>query len=80
VKEFFFDGRHLPANLPRAREIAAKLGPLGVQLVLQSARETSNYDTIRIVQGQRACAGPGRLRKAATERSDILHARIKKKA
>jgi radical SAM superfamily enzyme YgiQ (UPF0313 family) len=39
VQEFFFDDDTFTANLPRAREIAKKLAPLGVTLVLQQPRE-----------------------------------------
>src|SRR5512136_2978820 len=46
VREFFFDDDTLTANLPRAREIAKKLGPLGVHWSCNS-RANLDYDTIR---------------------------------
>ena len=45
VKEFFFDDDTFTANLPRAREIAKKLGPLGVPWSCNS-RANLDYDTI----------------------------------
>ena len=46
VREFFFDDDTFTANLPRAREIAKKLGPLGVDWSCNS-RATLDYDTIK---------------------------------
>ncbi len=46
VKEFFFDDDTFTANLPRAREIAKKLGPLGVDWSCNS-RANLDYDTIK---------------------------------
>jgi hopanoid biosynthesis associated radical SAM protein HpnJ len=46
VKEFFFDDDTFTANLPRAREIAQKLGPLGVHWSCNS-RANLDYDTIK---------------------------------
>jgi len=46
VKEFFFDDDTFTANLPRAREIAKKLGPLGVTWSCNS-RANLEYDTIK---------------------------------
>jgi hopanoid biosynthesis associated radical SAM protein HpnJ len=46
VKEFFFDDDTFTANLPRAREIARKLGPLGLTWSCNS-RANLDYDTIR---------------------------------
>jgi hopanoid biosynthesis associated radical SAM protein HpnJ len=46
VKEFFFDDDTFTANLPRAREIARKLGPLGLTWSCNS-RSNLDYDTIR---------------------------------
>jgi len=46
VKEFFFDDDTFTANLPRAREIAKKLGKLGITWSCNS-RANLNYDTIR---------------------------------
>ncbi|MBI2928448.1 MAG: hopanoid biosynthesis associated radical SAM protein HpnJ [Verrucomicrobia bacterium] len=46
VKEFFFDDDTFTANLPRAREIAKKLGPLGLTWSCNS-RANLDYDTIR---------------------------------
>ena len=62
VREFFFDDDTFTANLPRAREIAKKLGPLGVHLELQQPREPRlRHD--KIFQGQRPAPVPRRLRK-----------------
>ena len=62
VKEFFFDDDTFTANLPRAREIAKKLGPLGVDLVLQQPRQPRlRHD--QVLQGLRPAPVPGRLRK-----------------
>jgi hopanoid biosynthesis associated radical SAM protein HpnJ len=46
VKEFFFDDDTLTANLPRAREIAKKIAPLGVAWSCNS-RANIDYDTIK---------------------------------
>lgn len=46
VKEFFFDDDTFTANLPRAREIAKKLAPLGLTWSCNS-RANLDYDTIR---------------------------------
>ncbi|HZL41840.1 MAG TPA: hopanoid biosynthesis associated radical SAM protein HpnJ [Verrucomicrobiae bacterium] len=46
VKEFFFDDDTFTANLPRAREIAKKLGPLGLNWSCNS-RANLDYDTIK---------------------------------
>ncbi len=46
VKEFFFDDDTFTANLPRAREIARKLAPLGVTWSCNS-RANLDYDTIK---------------------------------
>jgi hopanoid biosynthesis associated radical SAM protein HpnJ len=46
VKEFFFDDDTFTANLPRAREIARKLGPLGLTWSCNS-RANLDYDTIK---------------------------------
>jgi hopanoid biosynthesis associated radical SAM protein HpnJ len=45
VREFFFDDDTFTANLPRAREIASKLGPLGLTWSCNS-RANLDYDTI----------------------------------
>jgi hopanoid biosynthesis associated radical SAM protein HpnJ len=46
VKEFFFDDDTFTANLPRAREIAKKLSPLGLTWSCNS-RANLDFDTIR---------------------------------
>ncbi len=46
VREFFFDDDTFTANLPRAREIAIKLAPLGVHWSCNS-RANLDYDTIK---------------------------------
>ncbi|PYJ59665.1 MAG: hopanoid biosynthesis associated radical SAM protein HpnJ [Verrucomicrobia bacterium] len=46
VKEFFFDDDTFTANLPRAREIAKKLDPLGLTWSCNS-RANLEYDTIK---------------------------------
>jgi hopanoid biosynthesis associated radical SAM protein HpnJ len=46
VREFFFDDDTFTANLPRAREIAKKLGPLGLTWSCNS-RANLDYDTIK---------------------------------
>lgn len=45
VKEFFFDDDTFTANLPRAREIARKIAPLGLTWSCNS-RANLDYDTI----------------------------------
>ena len=46
VKEFFFDDDTFTANLPRAREIARKLGPLGLTWSCNS-RANLDADTVK---------------------------------
>ncbi|HRT56727.1 MAG TPA: hopanoid biosynthesis associated radical SAM protein HpnJ [Candidatus Paceibacterota bacterium] len=46
VKEFFFDDDTFTANLPRARDIARRLAPLGVTWSCNS-RANLDYDTVR---------------------------------
>jgi len=46
VKEFFFDDDTFTANLPRAREIAKKLGPLGLTWSCNS-RANLDADTVK---------------------------------
>jgi hopanoid biosynthesis associated radical SAM protein HpnJ len=46
VREFFFDDDTFTANLPRARQIAAKLAPLGLAWSCNS-RANLDYDTIK---------------------------------
>src|SRR5688572_21602619 len=46
VKEFFFDDDTFTANLPRAREIAKRLGPLGLTWSCNS-RANLDYDTVK---------------------------------
>ena len=46
VREFFFDDDTFTANLPRAREIARKLAPLGLTWSCNS-RANLDYDTIK---------------------------------
>ncbi len=46
MREFFFDDDTFTANLPRAREIAKKLAPLGVHWSCNS-RANLDYDTIK---------------------------------
>ena len=46
VREFFFDDDTLTANLPRAREIAKLIAPLGVEWSCNS-RANLDYDTIK---------------------------------
>ena len=68
VREFFFDDDTFTANLPRAREIAKKLAPLGSDLVLQQPRESGlRHD--QIVQGFRPAACSWSVTKAATRKS-----------
>lgn len=49
VKEFFFDDDTFTANLPRAREIALKLGKLGMTWSC-NARATVNYETLKVLK------------------------------
>lgn len=49
VKEFFFDDDTFTANLPRAREIAKKLAPLGLTWSCNS-RANLEYDTIKYMK------------------------------
>lgn len=46
VKEFFFDDDTFTANLPRARDIARRVAPLGVTWSCNS-RANLDYDTVR---------------------------------
>jgi hopanoid biosynthesis associated radical SAM protein HpnJ len=49
VKEFFFDDDTFTANLPRAREIARQLKPLGLAWSCNS-RANINYETIKLMK------------------------------
>jgi radical SAM superfamily enzyme YgiQ (UPF0313 family) len=49
AQEFFFDDDTFTANLPRAREIAQKLKPLGLTWSCNS-RANVNYDTIKLMK------------------------------
>lgn len=49
VKEFFFDDDTFTANLPRARDIAQKLKPLGLTWSCNS-RANVNYETIKLMK------------------------------
>jgi hopanoid biosynthesis associated radical SAM protein HpnJ len=49
VGEFFFDDDTFTANLPRAREIAQKLKPLGMTWSCNS-RANVNYETIKLMK------------------------------
>jgi hopanoid biosynthesis associated radical SAM protein HpnJ len=49
VEEFFFDDDTFTANLPRAREIAERLRPLGLTWSCNS-RANVNYDTIKLMK------------------------------
>ena len=49
VREFFFDDDTFTANLPRAREIAKKLAPLGLTWSCNS-RANLDYDTIKMMK------------------------------
>ncbi|MEP6663090.1 MAG: hopanoid biosynthesis associated radical SAM protein HpnJ [Verrucomicrobiota bacterium] len=49
VEEFFFDDDTFTANLPRAREIAQKLKPLGLTWSCNS-RANVNYETIKLMK------------------------------
>ncbi len=49
VKEFFFDDDTFTANLPRAREIAQKLGKIGLTWSCNS-RANVNYETLKLLK------------------------------
>jgi len=49
VKEFFFDDDTFTANLPRAREVAQRLGKLGMTWSCNS-RANVNYDTLKVMK------------------------------
>jgi hopanoid biosynthesis associated radical SAM protein HpnJ len=49
VQEFFFDDDTFTANLPRAREVAKKLKPLGLTWSCNS-RANVNYETIKLMK------------------------------
>ena len=49
VKEFFFDDDTFTANLPRARDIAKKLAPMGLTWSCNS-RANLEYDTIKFMK------------------------------
>ncbi|MDI9382460.1 MAG: hopanoid biosynthesis associated radical SAM protein HpnJ [Verrucomicrobiota bacterium] len=49
VKEFFFDDDTFTANLPRARDVARRLKPLGLVWSCNS-RANLNYDTIKLMK------------------------------
>lgn len=49
VKEFFFDDDTFTAHLPRAREIARKLGSLGITWSC-NARANVNYETLKTLK------------------------------
>jgi hopanoid biosynthesis associated radical SAM protein HpnJ len=49
VQEFFFDDDTFTANLPRAREIAQRLKPLGLTWSCNS-RANVNYETIKLMK------------------------------
>ena len=49
VKEYFFDDDTFTANLPRAREIARKIAPLGVMWSCNS-RANIDYDNIKLLK------------------------------
>ena len=49
VQEYFFDDDTFTANLPRAREIAKKLQPLGLTWSCNS-RANLNYETIKLMK------------------------------
>jgi radical SAM superfamily enzyme YgiQ (UPF0313 family) len=65
--EFFFDDDTFTANLPRAREIAKKLAPLGVHWSCNS-RANLDYDTSNPSRTT-ACACSWSVTKAATTTS-----------
>ena len=62
VREFFFDDDTFTANLPRAREIAKRLAPLGVTWSCNS-RANLDYDTIKSFKESGPAPLSGRLRK-----------------
>jgi radical SAM superfamily enzyme YgiQ (UPF0313 family) len=49
VQEFFFDDDTFTANLPRAREIAKKLKPMGITWSVNS-RANVNYESLKIMK------------------------------
>jgi|YelNatPaOPRAMG01_1025707.scaffolds.fasta_scaffold01114_17 hopanoid biosynthesis associated radical SAM protein HpnJ len=49
VQEFFFDDDTFTANMPRAREIAKKLKPLGLTWSC-SSRANVNYETLKVMK------------------------------
>ncbi|MCL5096233.1 MAG: hopanoid biosynthesis associated radical SAM protein HpnJ, partial [Candidatus Omnitrophica bacterium] len=49
VQEFFFDDDTFTANLPRAREIAKRLKPLGITWSCNS-RSNVNYETLKLMK------------------------------
>ena len=49
VKEYFFDDDTFTANLPRAREIAKKIAPLGLTWSCNS-RANLDYDNIKLLK------------------------------
>ncbi|MDD2709633.1 MAG: hopanoid biosynthesis associated radical SAM protein HpnJ [Verrucomicrobiae bacterium] len=49
VKEFFFDDDTFTANLPRTREVAKKLGTLGITWSCNS-RANVNYETLKVLK------------------------------
>jgi hopanoid biosynthesis associated radical SAM protein HpnJ len=49
AKEFFFDDDTFTANMPRAREIAKQLKPLGVTWSC-SSRANVNYETLKVMK------------------------------
>ena len=49
TKEFFFDDDTFTANMPRAREVAKRLKPLGVPWSC-SSRANVNYETLKIMK------------------------------
>jgi hopanoid biosynthesis associated radical SAM protein HpnJ len=56
AQEFFFDDDTFTANMPRAREIAKKLKPLGITWSC-SSRANVNYETLKVMKdsGLRVC-------------------------
>ena len=49
TKEFFFDDDTFTANMPRAREVAKRLKPLGVPWSC-SSRANVNYETLKVMK------------------------------
>jgi radical SAM superfamily enzyme YgiQ (UPF0313 family) len=49
TKEFFFDDDTFTANMPRAREIAQRLKPLGINWSC-SSRANVNYETLKVMR------------------------------